>query len=261
MRCKEYKLLASAYIDDELGAAEQAEFQAHLDHCERCLVELRQMERASALLKASPQPPVPFELRGYIISEARRRALGEVTVLQQALDWLLKLNPRFVSYTTGLVTSALLFAVAMVGFKPIPIPVIGPMNTFASTDVITGTDREYLAYNGMSPASESYEQNAFYELPRVMPYGSLTSFSHVAFQKPGSESAAALVEVAPSGHARIVQVLGAPRNPAMPSDPSLIRLLQWSLSKQPFRPAKRVGSGQPLPTRIVLVVDRIDVIG
>lgn len=262
MRCRQYKLLASAYIDDQLNDAEHGELQAHLDHCESCRVEIGQMERASALLKSSERPAVPCELRSYIVTAARNRALGEVTLYQQALEWLLRLNPRFVSYTTGVVASAVLFSVTMAGFRPIPIPAIGPIQVFANDDVITGTDSEYHTYNGLPPDDRGgNEDDHFYELPRVMKNGSLISFSHVAFQKPGSEAAAALVEVSPSGHARIVQVLGTPRDPSKPSDPLLIQLLQWSLSKQPFRPAKRVGSGQPLPTRIVLVVDRMDVIG
>lgn len=255
MRCKRYKLLSSAHIDGRLNGAELAKLHTHLDECENCRVELGQIERTSALLKATARPAFPRELHAYVTTAVRSRALHEISLYQRALEWILKFNPRLVSYATGVAVSFGLFTATMAGFKP--IPVIGPVTeTLASTEVITGSDSEYHRYNGLPQDSGALDDDHFYELPRVMNYGSLVSFSHIAYQKPGSEAAAALVEVTPSGHGRIVQVLGKP------TDPMLIRCLQWSLSKRPsFQPAKRVGSGQPLPTRIVLMVQKMDVIG
>jgi hypothetical protein len=46
-----------------------------------------------------------------------------------------------------------------------------------------------------------------------------------------------------------------------PSDPTLIGVLQWALSRQPLQPAREIASGQPVSTRIVLFVEKMDVIG
>lgn len=254
MSCKQYKLLSSAHVDSRVNNPELAELRSHLDQCDNCRLEVDQMERISALLKSAASPAVPRELHGYVMEAARRRALHEISPFQLALEWLLKFNPKVVSYAAGLTVSFGLFAGTMAGFKP--IPVISPVTeTLASVEVITGSDMEYHTYNDLSPNTRAAEDDHFYELPRVMTNGSLVSFSHIAYQKPGAEAAAALVEVNSSGQSRIVEVLGKP------TDPMLIQVLRWSLSKRPFEPAKRVGSGQPLPTRIVLMVQKMDVIG
>src|SRR5262249_53977538 len=111
----------------------------------------------------------------------------------------------------------------------------------------------YHLYNGIPPDSGVGEFNHAYELPRVPGSSSLISFSNVAYQKPGDETAAALVEVLPDGRGKLVEMLDEP------SDPNFIDELNWSLSKRPFQPAIRLG--QPVQTRIVLLLEKIDVSG
>jgi len=49
----------SALMDNELGAQERAELEAHLATCAQCRAELASLQRASALLRALPQPTLP----------------------------------------------------------------------------------------------------------------------------------------------------------------------------------------------------------
>lgn len=49
----------SALLDNELADAERAELEAHLQSCAACRAELESLRRASALLRALPQPALP----------------------------------------------------------------------------------------------------------------------------------------------------------------------------------------------------------
>jgi hypothetical protein len=63
----------------------------------------------------------------------------------------------------------------------------------------------------------------------------------------------ALVEVDSDGRGRLVDMLNSP------NDPYLIEQLWWSLRNRTFQPA--TVSGHPVPTRIILLVEKVDVSG
>ncbi len=66
----------SALLDNELPAAERAELEAHLQSCAACRAELESLRRASALLRALPQPALP---RSFLLptEPAAQPAAGE----------------------------------------------------------------------------------------------------------------------------------------------------------------------------------------
>jgi hypothetical protein len=64
---------------------------------------------------------------------------------------------------------------------------------------------------------------------------------------------AALVEVETDGSAKLVDILDAPQ------DPYLVEQLWWSLGARTFKPA--FVSGRPVTTRIILLVEKVDVRG
>src|SRR5262249_819850 len=99
----------------------------------------------------------------------------------------------------------------------------------------------------------SADSQHFYELPRVLDNSALVSFSHIAYQKAGNQGMSALVEVDSEGRGALVDVLDAPK------DPYLIEQLWWSLRDRTFQPV--TGSGHPVPTRIILLVEKVDVTG
>ncbi|HKV42861.1 MAG TPA: anti-sigma factor [Blastocatellia bacterium] len=251
MRCKESQHLLSAYLDRELGADQSAGLEAHLSGCPNCRCRLWETERASGMLSRLEPLEVPRELRGYIMTAVRRSSAGKLSFRARVLDGLLKLNPQLVSYAAGVFVSVFLFGATLAGFRPIRI--IGPIADFQIIPSVFGSDGQYHIYNDLPPDRAVPSTEHEYELPRVNNRSSLISFSNIAYRKPGDEEAAALIEVTPDGRGSIVRVL------QKPSDPDVMDDLRWSLSKRPFQPA--IVSGRPVQTRIVLLVQKIDVSG
>jgi hypothetical protein len=255
MKCKEYRMLASAYMDRRLGPSGSAGFSAHLGRCEDCRGYLSDLERISGMLAATRELEVPRELRGYVMMSVGRQAAGHVTLADRVVDYMQKLNPRLVSYCAGIVVSMILFGLTLAGFRPIgAFGAMGSMdNTYQQLATIFGSDEQYHSYNELPPDAVEPSTEHYYELPRVVGDSSLISFSNIAYRKPGDEDGAVLTEVSPDGRATIVKVL------KQSSDPDVIQDLQWSLSKHPFQPA--LISGKPVQTRIVLFFQKMDITG
>lgn len=191
------------------------------------------------------------------MTEASRRARRELTLSQEVFEWLLKLNPRPVSVAAGVLVSLVSFASLFSSFKPIPLGAVESQEA-AISPVISGSNREYHSYNNLpqdagSVDAGSKDSDHYYQLPRVLNNSALVSFSHIAYQKPGNQGMSALVEVDPDGRGRLVDVLNAPQ------DPYLIEQLWWSLRDRTFQPA--TVSGRPVSTRIILLVEKVDVSG
>src|SRR5262245_17727901 len=252
MECKKSEQTASAYIDRELAEPEAARYREHLLACDGCRLQLAELEAVSIALRTTEQPPVPLELHSYIMTEASRRARKEISLTEAVFEWLLKLNPRPVGFAAGVLLSVLSFTSLFASFKPIPVGGVGNEQA-AIYPIINGSDREYHSYNNIPPDSGAAAMDHYYELPRVLDNSALVSFSHIAYQKPGNQGMSALVEIDPDGRGRLVDVLEDPQ------DPYLIEQLWWSLRDRTFQPA--TVSGRPVPTRIILLVEKVDVSG
>lgn len=252
MECKTFEFAASAYIDRQLCESEAVAYREHLSICGGCRLRLTEIEEVSLALRTVERPPVPRELRSYIMTEAARRAQGEVSLVDSVIAWLLKLNPQPVAYATGLVISMLSFTSLFASFRPIPFS--GPQSQQVSIyPIINGSDREYHSYNNLPADAGTSESDHYYQLPRVLDNSALVSFSHIAYQKAGNQGMSALVEVDSDGRGKLVDVIDAPE------DPYLVEQLWWSLRNRTFQPA--TVSGHPVPTRILLLVEKVDVSG
>lgn len=249
MGCKKFELTASAYLDRQLTLNQTSEYRAHLSTCENCCVDLAEVEQLSLALRRAKQPEAPLELRSYVMTAVARRRAGDISLGQRAFEWLLKLNPRPISYAAGALVSALLFGVLMPSLRPLPAIGASAEQIFP---VVYSSDREYHNYNNLPPDIGLNGSDHYYQLPRVLDNSALVSFSHIAYQKQGNEGMAALVEVGLDGRARLVDVMGE-------ADPYMVEQLWWSLSKRTFQPASV--AGRPVPTRIVLLVEKVDVGG
>jgi hypothetical protein len=195
-----------------------------------------------------------MELRGYVMAAVHGRAKKEISAGQRVLEWLLRLNPRPVSYAAGAVISTIMFAFLLSGLKPIPNMETGGIERARILPVISGSNLEYQASNPHLPRAVSSESGGdYYQLPRVLDNSALVSFSHIAYQKAGDEGMAALVEVGADGSAKLVDMLDEP------NDPYLVEQLWWSLHNRTFQPA--MVDGHAAPTRIVLLVEKMDVGG
>jgi hypothetical protein len=252
MECKKFELTASAYIDRQLNENEAVEYREHLSTCAGCRLHLKQIDEVSRALRETDQPMVPRELRSYIMTEATRRARKEISLAESMFAWLLKLNPQPVAYSTGLVISLLSFAALFSSFRPIPSSAT-EIEQAAIFPIISGSNREYHSYNNLPVEVGSTDSEHYYQLPRVLDNSALVSFSHIAYQKAGNQGMSALVEIDSDGRGTLVDVLNAPK------DPYLIEQLWWSLRNRTFQPA--TVSGHPVPTRIILLVEKVDVSG
>src|SRR5262245_20824225 len=148
MECKKFELTASAYIDRQLHESEAVEYREHLSGCSGCRLHLAEIEEVSLTLRMTPLPETPRELRSYVMTEATRRARREISLSEALVSWLLRLNPRPVSYATGLVLSLVSFALLFSSFRPIPLG--GTESRQAAIyPIISGSDQEFHSYNNL----------------------------------------------------------------------------------------------------------------
>ena len=253
MECKKFQSLASTYLDRQLTDDEAVAYRAHLSACGDCRLHLAEVEQASLMLRELLTPETPRELRGYVMREVAGHARKEITVAQRAVGWLTKLNPRLVAYSAGSVISAMLFALVFSGFRPIPVPAVEANETALIFPVVSGSDREYHSYNNLPQDADATPEEHYYQLPRVLDNSALVSFSHTVYRNPGNEAMSAMVEVDSDGRAQLIDVLNAPK------DPYVIEQLWWSLRNRTFQPA--TVSGHPVPTRIIMFVEKVDISG
>lgn len=252
MNCKKFEMTASAYIDRRLDENGSSEYRAHLSECSACRLELAETEAASLMLRRADRLEAPRELRSYVMSEVSRRVNNEVGMFQRFFEWVLKLNPQPIAYASGAVVSAVLFGALFSSFRPIPAGGVRSA-AVAILPAIHGSDSEYHSYNNLPPDKGIPASEHYYELPRVLDNSALVSFSHIAYQKPGNQGMSAMVEVGEDGHATLVDVLDSPK------DPYMIEQLWWSLKSRTFQPA--TVSGHPVSTRIIFLVEKMDVGG
>ncbi|HJQ23636.1 MAG TPA: zf-HC2 domain-containing protein [Blastocatellia bacterium] len=253
MECKKFQIIASAYLDGQVTDAEAVASDAHLAACGDCRRHIAEVEQASSLLRELTTPETPRELHGYVMREVALRARKELTVMQRAVGWLQKFNPRLVSYSAGSMLSAVLFALVFSGFRPIPVPAVEAKETALIFPVVSGSDREYHSYNNLPQNKDAATEENYYQLPRVLDNSALISFSHIVYSKPGNEAMSAMVEVDSDGRAQLIDVLNAPK------DPQVIEQLWWSLRNRTFQPA--TVSGRPVSTRIIMFVEKVDISG
>ncbi|HXG66689.1 MAG TPA: zf-HC2 domain-containing protein [Blastocatellia bacterium] len=252
MDCKKFEFTASAYLDGESNEHEAREYREHLSFCPLCRERLAETAQVSFMVKTSPLPAIPRGLHRDIMKAVEQGATSQASLRQRAFEWVLRLDPRPLAYVTGVVASMLLFAFVLSGTRPIPTSQYAPVQALVFP-VVTGSEGEFKSYNDLAANPGQAGKDDYYQLPRVLNNSALVSFSQIAYQKPGSSGMAALVEVSPDGHAEIVDVLDEQ------SDPYLVEQLWWSLGKPTFQPA--LVEGRPVSTRIVLLVEKVDVSG
>jgi hypothetical protein len=253
MECKKFESTASSYLDRQLNAAQAGEYEAHMSACDQCRLHFVEVEQASLMLRELTTPESPRELHGYVMREVSRRAHKEITIEQRLMGWLTRLNPRLVAYSAGFMVSAMSFLAVFSGFRPIPVPAVEAKENAVIFPVVSGSDREYHSYNNLPSDADAAPDEHYYQLPRVLDNSSLVSFSHIVYRKPGDEAMSAMVEVDPDGRARLVDVLECPK------DPFIVEQLWWSLRDRTFQPA--TVSGHPVPTRIIMFVEKVDISG
>jgi len=74
MKCDRVLRLLSSYLDRQLGAADRAELERHLERCRPCQDELDQLRADQQVLQAVETAPPPPYLRTRVMAEIRSRA-------------------------------------------------------------------------------------------------------------------------------------------------------------------------------------------
>ncbi len=252
MNCKDSRLNASAYLDRQLPEKEFAHYRGHLLACAECREHLAETEITSMMLRQSGRAEAPRELRSYVMMAVEKESRTKTNFGQRALEWLLKLNPKPLSYATGIVTSLLLFAFMLSGFKPIPMSKGSFTQVFVFPTVYS-SDEEYRSYNDIPGGRDSIDNDHYYQLPRVLDNSAVVGFSNLAYKKSGNESMWSLIEIAPDGRGNVVDMLQEPR------DSQMMEQFWWFVTEKSFQPA--FVEGRPVPTYIVFVAEKIDVSG
>lgn len=252
MNCKDSRLKASAYLDRQLPEKEYAEYRAHLLACAGCREHLAETEITSMMLRQTGRAEVPRELRSYVMMAVERESALRINFGQRGLEWLLSLNPKPLSYATGVVTSLLLFAFMFSGFKPIPMKK-GSFGEVFVLPTVYSSDEEYHNYNNIPEAGDSADNEHYYQLPRVLNNSAIVGFSNLAYKKSGNETMRALIEIAPDGRGYVVDMLQES------GDSNMVEQFWWFINEESFQPA--LVKGRPVQTRIVFVAEKIDVSG
>ena len=68
LSCREARVLASAYIDDELSLEERETLEAHLFSCDDCFMEYARMRDAAAIMRATPPAEASESLKRRILA-------------------------------------------------------------------------------------------------------------------------------------------------------------------------------------------------
>jgi anti-sigma factor RsiW len=156
MRCDDLQKRIVEFMEGELGAEEQAAFQAHLDECEECADELAAFERTMALLEDDGyEEPSPFYWTRF---EAGLRAkLRERKGRFVLVPRLQNLAPRLAP-----IAVAVLFFCVGLGFG------LQPVLNLADTSDSSGTYAQSADYRGpvISPRAKSLVESG---LEREMP--------------------------------------------------------------------------------------------
>src|SRR5215471_8826058 len=82
MDCPTCEAMVDAYLDGELTASENAEFERALELCPGCRARLARVREVSSLLRALPVEPAPDLLRARVEREVRAIARRPVDRLR-----------------------------------------------------------------------------------------------------------------------------------------------------------------------------------
>jgi hypothetical protein len=254
----------SEYIDRRLGEAQRRAFEEHLAQCASCRWRVDDTRAAVDALRSARRPVPPPDLLdstlraidrtieprlAIVASPPRRRVRplggGLVAFCRRLLaDYEFKL----IAYSVGVVVTFTLFTGTLAGLKPIwqiarnlqQEPMIWISSEEAAVMGIPGVD-------GMRTVA--------YTLPRVAEHGSLSQFAAYP-GLPDEDDLVVIAEVRPDGRASLIEVLSGPE------DPAFVNELRIALNRPAFVPASAVTvAGRPVPSRVVLLLQRVDVVG
>jgi hypothetical protein len=240
MQCVQYKKLASAYCDHQLDATLHRAFTLHMSQCQPCRDYLAQIHAVSVELARLSPPSVPSDFLEQTVTAFKDLRYEPKPSLSRSLVNFAFMHSRLVSTTCSFFITILCYSAILGQFKPIPISV------FSTASFVQLSQAQFDQVNGRD---DSLPRAVSYSFPRVQ-RGSQVDTSLTGLP---SSSIVVLAYVRSDGRASLIEVLDPPSNP------QLVAHVQGALNNLRFRPA--LADGRPVPTQLVLVMERMDVRG
>ena len=121
-RHSKYEMLLTEHLDGRLDEAGQAALDRHLETCDTCAVELRELEAITSLLRSEPLVEAP---RSFALPYAPRQAADE---------------PRTVGWLRGMQVATATAAVVLVALVSLQVADVGSLDrqSFSSADTTSG---------------------------------------------------------------------------------------------------------------------------
>jgi hypothetical protein len=264
MLCREVRNRTSEYLDRRLGETHRRAFDEHVAGCASCDRRLDETRAAIELLREAPAPRPPsgmlastlraidrtVEPRLAIVASPPRRRVRPLAGGLLAFCGRLVVDYEFklIAYSVGVVVTFALFTSTLAGLRPI----WQIAQSLRQEPMIWMSSEEAAALGIPTPAGVT---TVAYTLPRVAEHGSLSQFAAYPGVQ-GYEDLVVIAEVRPDGCASLVEVLSGPE------DPEFVNELRIALNRPAFVPASAVSvSGRPVSSRIVLLLQRVDIVG
>ena len=258
MLCKNVSPLLSEYFDEVLDADTTVQVSQHLSRCIRCRKELDGLSALHGRLRSLRRIPAP-EYLGRLV-EHRIAGMQRDSWrgnLQNALErrWsIIRTTGRmwYVSRALGTVMTALFFCL-------IPMSSLPPLYVEASNGAMERETTLPLAPAYLQEVGQSFRaQMGMLEAPRrvvksdpALDYLYQYEISEKVSRTGNEEDFWVLTSVDPDGSAKIKGVQGSP------SDQSVIRKVNYLISRARWRPASE--NGKPVPSHVVFLFDNIKV--
>lgn len=259
-KCRSMRSLASEYVDHELSDALRREYTDHLAACAACRRHLAETREAVGLLRRAPAPEAPPELLeqtlraidrtieprlAIVAAPPSRRVRPRGAPLAFARALLFDYEFKIIAYSVGVFASLFIFMGVLEGLRP-----LASLSTAGNSPTIWITTDEATV---MGANVNGQLATVAYTIPQVAKDGSLRAFA-AGTQYAGSDDLVVLAEVDTEGRASIVEVLSGP------TDPSVVSNLAVALDRPSFVPAS-TASGRRVASRVVLLLQRVDVVG
>ncbi len=262
MRCQEVRKHTSEYIDHFLGDAERERYLEHLADCVACREHVEATRRAIASLKSLTAPMPPADLFDRSIIAMEREAEPAMTIvtrrhfrfvpryegslLQVTGQVLQNYEFKLISYSIGLFVSFMVFTGVLLSMRPLLS--IAPFDSPSTQQAIYMT-------SGEQRVLADARIPAVYTLPRFTTSGELLEAAKVAEIPNPDDGLVVIAEIATDGRGSILEVVSGPY------DTRFVGEIASAINRpRAFIPA-RASSGRPVPSRIVLRFDRVDIIG
>ena len=258
MHCYEVRFHASEFVDLRLDDETHQRVSEHVAGCAECGAHVEAIRAVCGSLRGLRAPAPPSDLFESTLVALDREVEPEMTIITRRH---FKLRPHYqgsllsvagqvlqdyefklIAYSAGLCLSLVLFGGMLASMRPLLSlsPFVSPSQ---QTVWMTPVESQALGTSFMS----------VHTLPRIAEAGTRPE---VATAAPEWGNLVVIAEIAVDGRGSIVEVLNNPS-----SNHEAVGELAHAINQpRAFVPAYAT-SGRPIPTRVVLIVERVDVVG